>query len=80
MAHYGQPDLIFYIITVSYCYDELTIIYSCISISYGDILYGDRPNDGEYYPEHLKRFGVECKVENSLTSEDITEIALRKAE
>lgn len=57
--------------TVSYSYDELTIIYSFTQLTRGDITYGNNPDDGEYYPAYLKRFGVEFDVKNSVTSEDI---------
>ena len=44
--------------TVSYSYEQLTIIYSYIYMG-EDIEFGDDLAHNEYYPEYLKRFGVE---------------------
>ena len=64
--------------TVSYSYDELTIIYSYTQLTRGDITYGNNPDDGEYYPAYLKRFGVEFDVKNSVTSEDIVNSVINR--
>lgn len=49
--------------SVSYSYDELTVIYNHTSIG-SDIEIGENKDAGEYYPKFLQRFGVEWDPEN----------------
>ena len=50
--------------TISYSYDELTIIYNYTNLG-SDIEWGNRPDRGEYCSRYLQRFGVECIAENN---------------
>ena len=54
--------------SVTYSYDELTVIYNHTSIG-SDIEVGDNPDEGEYYPKYLKRFGVEWNPKNNFSYE-----------
>ena len=54
--------------SITYSYDELTIIYNYTSIG-SDIEVGNNPDEGEYYPKYLERFGVEWNEENSFNYE-----------
>ena len=64
---------------ISYSYDDLTIIYSKTFLTSGDILYGDDPDSGDYYAAYFKRFNVEFDVNNSLSEEDLINMALDTA-
>ncbi len=59
---YKYVDMTYYSIT--YSYDELTIIYNLTSIG-NDIEIGNKPNDAEYYPKFLQRFGVNWSSDNN---------------
>ena len=59
---YRYVDMNYYSIT--YSYDELTIIYNYTSVG-SDLQVGNKPNDGEYYPKFLERFGVEWSSVNN---------------
>ena len=50
--------------SISYSYEELTIIYNHTSIG-SDIYVGDDPDHGLYYPKYLERFCVEWSPENN---------------
>ena len=63
---YRYVDMVYKSIT--YSYDELTIIYNYTSIG-SDIEVGNNPDEGEYYPKYLERFGVEWNEENSFNYE-----------
>lgn len=49
--------------SISYSYDELTIIYNYTRVG-NDIMIGNNPDKGEYYPKYLERFGVEWNPDN----------------
>ena len=49
--------------SVSYSYEELTVIYNHTSIG-SDIEVGENKDIGEYYPKLLERFGVEWDPKN----------------
>ncbi len=49
--------------SISYSYNELTVIYNYTSIG-SDIMVGNHPDKGEYYPKYLERFGVEWNPDN----------------
>lgn len=66
----GTPYVHTQYYAVSYSYEELTAIYSYTSIG-DDILVGNDPDKGEYYPMILKRFGVEWNRANGFRSYDI---------
>lgn len=51
--------------SVTYSYEELTIIYNYTNIG-NDIQYGNNKDNGEYYPHYLKRFNVEFDENNSV--------------
>lgn len=51
--------------SVTYSYEELTIIYNYTDIG-SDIQYGNNKDNGEYYPHYLKRFNVEFDENNSV--------------
>ena len=51
--------------SVTYSYEELTIIYNYTDIG-SDIQYGNNKDNGEYYPHYLKRFNVEFDESNSV--------------
>ena len=50
--------------SITYSYDELTIIYNYTSVG-SDLKVGNKPNQGEYYPKILARFGVEWDSDNN---------------
>jgi hypothetical protein len=50
--------------SVSYSFDDLTIIYNYTEIG-NDIFLGDDPERGEYTPKYLERFGVEKDSANN---------------
>lgn len=50
--------------SITYSYDELTIIYNYTDIG-SDLKVGNKPNDGEFYPKFLERFGVEWDSDNN---------------
>ena len=50
--------------SITYSYDELTIIYNETSIG-SDIEVGNNPDNGEYYPKYLERFGVEWNLDKN---------------
>ncbi len=52
--------------SVSYSYDELTIIYNRTGIG-NDIECGNNPDNGEYYPRFLTRFNVEWNKANNFS-------------
>ncbi len=58
---YKYVEMNYYSIT--YSYDELTVIYNYTSIG-SDIEVGNNPDKGEYYPKFLERFGVEWGSDN----------------
>ncbi|MBQ3074077.1 MAG: hypothetical protein IJD19_05415 [Ruminococcus sp.] len=58
--------------SISYSYEELTIIYNYTYIA-SDIEVGNNPDDGEYYPKFLERFNVEWNPENTFKYEYIEE-------
>ena len=49
--------------SISYSYNELTVIYNYTSIG-SDIMVGNNPDKGEYYPKYLERFGVKWNPDN----------------
>lgn len=49
--------------SVSYSYDELTMIYNYTDIG-SDILFGYNPDKGTYCPKYLERFNVEYDTTN----------------
>ncbi len=53
-----------YYSSITYSYDELTIIYNFTGIG-SDIIKGGNPNEGYYIPKFLQRFGVEYSEENN---------------
>ena len=59
---YGKDDDYKYVKmefrSVTYSYEDLTIIYNFTSLD-NDIMVGHDPDDAEYYPQFLQRFGVE---------------------
>ena len=57
---------------VIYSYQELTIIYNDTSIG-SDIMVGNNPHKGQYYPKILERFGVEWNKDGGFKSSDIVE-------
>lgn len=61
-ADYKYVDMKYY--SVSYSYDELTVIYNYTSIG-SDIECGNNPDNGEYYPRFLTRFNVEWNKANN---------------
>ena len=54
--------------SITYSYDELTILYNHTSIG-SDIEMGNSPNNGEYYPKFLEHFGVEWSQKNNFKYE-----------
>lgn len=54
--------------SITYSYEELTIIYNYTSIG-SDIEVGNDPDRGEYYPKYLERFGVEWDWANNFRYE-----------
>lgn len=58
--------------SISYSYEELTIIYNYTYIA-SDIEVGNNPDDGEYYPKFLERFNVEWNPEHTFKYEYIEE-------
>lgn len=54
--------------SITYSYEELTILYNHTSIG-SDIETGNNPNNGEYYPKYLERFGVEWNHKNNFKYE-----------
>ena len=52
--------------STTYSYEELTIIYNYTSIG-SDIEIGNDPDQGEYYPKYLERFGVEWDPSNNFS-------------
>lgn len=57
---------------IIYSHEELTIIYNCTYIG-DDIILGDDPDKGEYYPKILKRFGVEYEDIKVFSSKKVIE-------
>ena len=64
--NYKYVDMSYYLIT--YSYDDFTIIYNYTGIG-SDLKVGNKPNDGEYYPKILHRFGVEWNPANNFGCE-----------
>lgn len=58
--------------SISYSYDDLTIIYNYTYIG-SDIEVGNDPDHGKYYPKFLERFGVEWKLDNTFKYEYVEE-------
>ncbi|MBQ4510145.1 MAG: hypothetical protein II984_05430 [Clostridia bacterium] len=58
--------------SISYSYDELVIIYNYTFIG-SDIMVGNNPDKGEYYPKYLERFGVEWNPNNDFMYKYIKE-------
>lgn len=54
--------------TVSYSYEELTIIYNFTRLDNHSEL-GDNPDFGKYYPKYLKRFNVTWDIDNNFNLE-----------
>ena len=61
-ADYKYVEMTYY--SVSYSYDELTVIYNYTDIG-SDIKCGNYPDNGEYYPRFLARFNVEWSKANN---------------
>ena len=59
---YKCVDMTYY--SVSYSYDELTVIYNYTDIG-SDIECGNNPDNGEYYPRFLTRFNIEWDKANN---------------
>ncbi len=58
--------------SITYSYDELTIIYNYTDIG-SDIEVGNNPDGGEYYPKYLERFGVKWNPDHNFTYEYVEE-------
>ena len=61
---YKYVEMTYY--SVSYSYDELTVIYNYTDIG-SDIVCGNNPDNGEYYPRFLTRFNVEWNKANNFS-------------
>lgn len=59
---YKYVEMAYY--SVSYSYDELTVIYNYTDIG-SDIECGNDPDNGEYYPRFLTRFNIEWNKANN---------------
>lgn len=57
--------------SISYSYEELTIIYNYTKTYTDDIYVGDHKEKGEYYPKFLERFNVEPTNENEFFLNDV---------
>ena len=54
--------------SITYSYEDLTIIYNDTCIS-DDITLGNDPDKAEYYPQFLEHFGVEWSPDNNFSYE-----------
>lgn len=61
---YKYVEMTYY--SVSYSYDELTVIYNYTDIG-SDIKCGNDPYNSEYYPHYLTRFNIEWNETNNFS-------------